>query len=314
MPPKKKKRKTKQPTQRQSQKQVVNITFADKKNKRRKRRPVKKDNLQMAVQSLSSNLNMFSSDTARLNNLENLIIELRREQRQPISTGVITPTSIMATQTNIPVSVMETQTNPIYPTLKKTKKTQTKSIPILTPDVEAPLIPTKSPKPAPVVEKEEGDLADLLNPIRPFVRVSGEQEPITKVKDKLKINFKKRAEKSAETVRPNTTDEDIQGGGEDIEIPLKKERKENIQTTRNKKADALRKSLLLRKGIQGLTLTTDKKDREQYEKIVNKMSDMTETDNKRTEDALKFIAGLKEGNYNSSYPISGGAEYPSSFV
>jgi hypothetical protein len=304
MPPKKKKRKTKQPTQRQSQKQVVNITFADKKNKRRKRRPVKKDNLQMAVQSLSSNLNMFSSDTARLNNLENLIIELRREQRQPISTGVITPTSIM-----------ETQTNPIYPTLKKTKKTQTKSIPILTPDVEAPLIPTKSPKPAPVVEKEEGDLADLLNPIRPFVRVSGEQEPITKVKDKLKINFKKRAEKSAETVRPNTTDEDIQGGGEDIEIPLKKERKENIQTTRNKKADALRKSLLLRKGIQGLTLTTDKKDREKYEKIVNKMSDMTETDNKKTEDALKFIAGLNEGNYNSSYPIiSGGAEYPSSFV
>ncbi len=49
MPPKKKKRKPKQPTQRQSQKQVVNITFADKKNKRRKKRPqakqsVKKDN------------------------------------------------------------------------------------------------------------------------------------------------------------------------------------------------------------------------------------------------------------------------------
>ena len=117
MPPKKKKRKIKQPTQRQSQKQIVNINFPEKK-KRRKRRPVKKDNLQMAVQTLSSNLNMFSSDTQRLNNLENLITELRREARQPITTGVIKPTSIM-----------ETQTDPIIsnPTLKKNKENANKN-------------------------------------------------------------------------------------------------------------------------------------------------------------------------------------------
>ena len=120
MPPKKPRRRgrnPKQPTQRQSQKQIVNINFPEKK-KRRKRRPVKKDNLQMAVQTLSSNLNMFSSDTQRLNNLENLITELRREARQPITTGVINPV--------INTSVMETQTDPINPTLKKTKKTQTR--------------------------------------------------------------------------------------------------------------------------------------------------------------------------------------------
>ena len=117
---KKKKRKIKQPTQRQSQKQIVNINFPEKK-KRRKRRPVKKDNLQMAVQTLSSNLNMFSSDTQRLNNLENLITELRREARQPITTGVINPVSYGG---ETPTSVMETQTDPIIsnPTLKKTKK------------------------------------------------------------------------------------------------------------------------------------------------------------------------------------------------
>lgn len=249
MPPKKKKRKPKQPTQRQSQKQVVNITFADKKNKRRKKRPqakqsVKKDNLQMAVQSLSSNLNMFSSDTARLNNLENLITELRREQRQPITTGIIKPTSIMATQTSIPASVMETQTDPLKIILKKTKKTQTKPIPILTPDLEEPLIPAKTPKPwvgpEVAIMPEEGDLADLLNPLRPLNRFVGKQEPLKEVKKKLKIKIKKRAEESAEKPRGNVVDEPIQGGGvdTDTEIPveLKKQRK-TYKTGKKAKAD-----------------------------------------------------------------------------
>ena len=273
MPPKKKKRKPKQPTQRQSQKQVVNITFADKKNKRRKRRPVKKDNLQMAVQSLSSNLNMFSSDTARLNNLENLITELRRETRQPITSGIIKP---ITTPTPTPV-----------PTPKI-------NIPVMTEPTPTPITePSITPKP--VIEKEEGDLADLLNPIRPFVRVSGEQEPIGKVKIKLKKKLKKREKQSAETPRPTTTEEEIPEGGVDVEIPLKKprkERKEDIRNIRKRQADELRKTLLLRKGIQGLSLTADQKDREQYEKIVNKMSNMTEADDKKTEDALKFIGDL----------------------
>ena len=250
MPPKKKKRKTKQPTQRQSQKQIVNINFAEKK-KRKKRRPqvkqsVKKDNLQMAVQSLSSNLNMFSSDTQRLNNLENLITELRREQRQPISTGVITPTQITSS------SVMETQTEP---TLKKTQKTQTKKIPILTPDIEAPLIPTKSPKPAPVIEKEEGDLADLLNPNKPFVREYGEQEPIKSIKEKLQVKIKKKAKASAEKLRPNTTAEIIEGGGEDIPIKSRK-----ISNTKGRRADKLFNTTLMSKAFEGFKIRDNAAD------------------------------------------------------
>ena len=124
--PIKKRRKSSRPTQKQSQKQIVNITFADKK-KQRKSTGVKKNNLQLAVQSLSSNLNMFSSDTQRLNNLENLITELRKEQRQLITLGRPTPKAITnATD----FSEIETQT---MPTLKKTQKTQTRM-----PDLETP--------------------------------------------------------------------------------------------------------------------------------------------------------------------------------
>ena len=260
MPPKKKKRKIKQPTQRQSQKQIVNINFPEKK-KRRKRRPVKKDNLQMAVQTLSSNLNMFSSDTQRLNNLENLITELRREARQPITSGVIKPTSIM-----------ETQTDPIIsnPTLKKTKKTQTK-------------ITEPSINPASATELEEGDPADLFRKGFDFEAVS---QPIEKVKQKLKLKIKKRAEASAETPRPNVSDEFIQGGGADTEteipVPLKKKRKE-YQTV-GRKADKFYKQGLMRKVFEGMKITDTDADREQYEKIVNKMSDMTEGDLEMAED------------------------------
>lgn len=260
MPPKKKKRKIKQPTQRQSQKQIVNINFPEKK-KRRKRRPVKKDNLQMAVQTLSSNLNMFSSDTQRLNNLENLITELRREARQPITSGVIKPTSIM-----------ETQTDPIIsnPTLKKTKKTQTK-------------ITEPSINPASATELEEGDPADLFRKGFDFEKVS---QPIEKVKKKLKLKIKKRAEASAETPRPNVSDEFIQGGGADTEteipVPLKKKRKE-YQTV-GRKADKFYKQGLMRKVFEGMKITDTDADREQYEKIVNKMSDMTEGDLEMAED------------------------------
>ena len=83
MPPKKKqakRRKKSQPLQKQSQKQIVNIKIGDDKKPRRrrtyKRSPTKQ---QGALQLLGSNLNMLSSDTARLNNLENVINALRRE-------------------------------------------------------------------------------------------------------------------------------------------------------------------------------------------------------------------------------------------
>ena len=255
MPPKKKKRKIKQPTQRQSQKQVVNITFAEKKKKRRKRRPVKKDNLQSAVQTLSSNLNMFSSDTARLNNLENLIIELRREARQPITTGKINVPPTTATTLPTPAPAINTPLGGGF-------------IPV--PITKSPINPAPLP-----VEKEEGDLADLF---RKGYKAPEVSEPIKKVKKKAKLKLKLRAEASAEKPRGNVVDEPIQGGGVDTEteipVKLKKERKE--YNTRNRRADRLRKSLLLRKGIQGLRLTADQKDREQYEKMINKMSDMSE--------------------------------------
>ena len=279
MPPKKPRRRgrnPKQPTQRQSQKQIVNINFPEKK-KRRKRRPVKKDNLQMAVQTLSSNLNMFSSDTQRLNNLENLITELRREARQPITTGVINPV--------INTSVMETQTDTINPTLKKTKKTQTK-IPVSinaptgggfipTPLVvggQNPQITEPSINPASATKLEEGDPADLFRKGFDFERTS---QPIEQVKKKLKLKIKKRAEASAETPRPNVSDEFIQGGGADTEtaIPVKLKKKRKKYQTRGRVADKFYNQGLMRKVFEGMKITADETDRQQYEKIVNKMTD-----------------------------------------
>ena len=295
MPPKKPRRRgrnPKQPTQRQSQKQIVNINFPEKK-KRRKRRPVKKDNLQMAVQTLSSNLNMFSSDTQRLNNLENLITELRREARQPITTGVINPVSYGGVT---PTSVMETQTDTINPTLKKTKKTQTK-IPVSinaptgggfipTPLVvggQNPQITEPSINPAPVIEKEEGDPADLF---RKGFDFEAKSQPIEKVKQKLKLKIKKRAEASAETPRPNVSDEFIQGGGADTEteIPVKLKKKRKEYQTKGRVADKFYNQGLMRKVFEGMKITDTDADREQYEKIVNKMSDMTEGDLEMAED------------------------------
>lgn len=310
MPPKKKKRKIKQPTQRQSQKQIVNINFPEKK-KRRKRRPVKKDNLQMAVQTLSSNLNMFSSDTQRLNNLENLITELRREARQPITTGVINPVSYGG---ETPTSVMETQTDPIIsnPTLKKTKKTQTRIPVAVNTPIGGGFIPITEPSinPASATELEEGDPADLFRKGFDFEAVS---QPIEKVKKKLKLKVKKRAEASAETPRPNVSDEFIQGGGADTEteIPVKLKKKRKEYQTRGRVADKFYNKGLMRKVFEGMKITADDKDRQQYENIMNKMTDddllrkmfsgfreITETSrddrlvDEKGREALKFIEDL----------------------
>lgn len=303
MPPKKPRRRgrnPKQPTQRQSQKQIVNINFPEKK-KRRKRRPVKKDNLQMAVQTLSSNLNMFSSDTQRLNNLENLITELRREARQPITTGVINPV--------INTSVMETQTDPINPTLKKTKKTQTRIPVAVNTPTGGGFIPTPI-NPASATELEEGDPADLFRKGFDFEAVS---QPIEKVKKKLKLKVKKRAEASAETPRPNVSDEFIQGGGADTEteIPVKLKKKRKEYQTKGRVADKFYNQGLMRKVFEGMKITADEKDRQQYENIVNKMTDddllrkmfsgfreITETSrddrlvDEKGREALKFIEDL----------------------
>ena len=256
MPPKKPRRRgrnPKQPTQRQSQKQIVNINFPEKK-KRRKRRPVKKDNLQMAVQTLSSNLNMFSSDTQRLNNLENLITELRREARQPITTGKINVS--VPVRTTPPISI---------------------NTPIGGGFIPQPINPASATK------LEEGDPADLFRKGFDFDRTS---QPLEQVKKKLKLKIKKRAEASAETPRPNVSDEFIQGGGADTEtaIPIKLKKKRKEYQTKGRVADKFYNQGLIRKVFEGMRLTDTDADRQQYEKIVNKMSDMTQGDLEEAED------------------------------
>ena len=102
MPPKKKikrvrRNKTKPlQKQKQTQKQVVNIKIGDDVKRRRrvrsKRSVVPSTNqLASSVQSLGSNLNMFSSDTQRLNNLENLIVSLLNKDKAPARVQTINP-------------------------------------------------------------------------------------------------------------------------------------------------------------------------------------------------------------------------------
>lgn len=81
MPPKKKpkRRKRQQPTQRQSQKQVVNIKIGDTKPKRRRKQQVKRtlENRQLTATDLGNTFNMgIYSDLSRLNTLEKLINSL----------------------------------------------------------------------------------------------------------------------------------------------------------------------------------------------------------------------------------------------
>tara|TARA_R100000655_G_scaffold109404_1_gene163805 strand:- start:2067 stop:3086 length:1020 start_codon:yes stop_codon:yes gene_type:complete len=104
-------RKRAKPLQTQTQKQIVNINFNNEKKKKKvnRRKPkatfgkgtkplqTELGQLKASVQSLGSNLNMFSSDTQRLNNLENLITQLRREKETPITTGRPTPQMINQT-------------------------------------------------------------------------------------------------------------------------------------------------------------------------------------------------------------------------
>ena len=218
----------------------------------------------MAVQTLSSNLNMFSSDTQRLNNLENLITELRREARQPITTGVINPRyeHISNGNANRP---------DLNPTLKKTKKTQTRIPVAVNTPTGGGFIPTPI-NPASATELEEGDPADLFRKGFDFEAVS---QPIEKVKKKLKLKVKKRAEASAETPRPNVSDEFIQGGGADTEteIPVKLKKKRKEYQTKGRVADKFYNQGLMRKVFEGMKITADEKDRQQYENIVNKMTD-----------------------------------------
>ena len=85
---KKPRRKTTKPLQRQSQKQVVNITFEKpKKSKRKKKR--KQAQEIMPQQILASRMDLLSSDTARVDSLFNRLYDLQNRNTQPqISTPI----------------------------------------------------------------------------------------------------------------------------------------------------------------------------------------------------------------------------------
>ena len=96
MPPKKKpikikRRKSKQPLQRQTQKQVVNIKIGDDKKKRR-RRVKKKVKITPLTSNLGNTINMgIYSDLSRLNTLENLISRIIPQQiSKPLPASVPT--------------------------------------------------------------------------------------------------------------------------------------------------------------------------------------------------------------------------------
>lgn len=117
MPPKKKpvkrkRRKVKQPLQKQTQKQVVNIKIGDDKKKRRRKKSTSKAGSSKANEvgvykgfplgSLGNTLNMgVYSDLSRLNTLENLINRIIPKQiSQPISKPI--PASVpVSTQTTM---------------------------------------------------------------------------------------------------------------------------------------------------------------------------------------------------------------------
>ena len=110
MPPKKKpRRKVKQPLQKQTQKQVVNIKIGDGKKKRKRRRRVaKQSQITPLAGNLGNTLNMgIYSDLSRLNTLENLINRLIPQTiSKPITASIPTQTTMLGTgtTTDIPLS------------------------------------------------------------------------------------------------------------------------------------------------------------------------------------------------------------------
>lgn len=69
-------------------------------------------------------------------------------------------------------------------------------------------------------EKEEGDLADLLNTTRPQPqRATGERVTLDQTKAKEKKKLKIRIKKSVVKVRPNVTSDFVEGGGVDVKSP-----------------------------------------------------------------------------------------------
>lgn len=192
-------------------------------------------------------IKMFNTN----NDLLNKLLTKQRTSDSSIQTDTLTNDKLFTKETQtapekIPVfRPADTQTEPIS---FNTVGTQSEPIvipPIITNVIETqteePLEfdispPTPPPTPTPefettgtqietpllaITEKEEGDLADLLNTSRPQPqRIAGEQETLKEVKKKLKKKLKIRLKESVKRDRPNVTSDFVEGGGVDINTPI----------------------------------------------------------------------------------------------
>ena len=192
-------------------------------------------------------IKMFNTN----NDLLNKLITKQRTSDSSIQTDTLTNDKLFTKETQtapekIPVfRPADTQTEPI-----SFNTTGTQSEPIVIPPIRTNVIetqteeplefdispPTPPPTPTPefettgtqietpllaITEKEEGDLADLLNTSRPQPqRIAGEQETLKEVKKKLKKKLKIRLKESVKRDRPKVTSDFVEGGGVDINTPI----------------------------------------------------------------------------------------------
>ena len=267
MPPKKKvkrkgaKRKTRSvPTQRQSQKQVVNINIA-KPAKRKKRRKAPVKQTAPYIPSIST-MNMLSSDTARFDTLFNRLYDLQntgtpRNPRTGAQSGV---SGVSPPQTPFSTPDVEPAAAPVVQELPKAQAVEIVNPSLIdsattiynmfdeimgtsnqpTAQVRPPPLPPQAPPlqaTSPPIQdlfnqpledelladltsfnknklKETGDKADFINPIKPFVRIEGEQPTLAQVKEKVREEARERAEGYETSAK--TTSQPLLEGGIDI--------------------------------------------------------------------------------------------------
>jgi len=182
-------------------------------------------------------IKMFNTN----NDLLNKLLTKQRTSDSSIHTDTLTNDKLFTKESQtdpeqIPVfRPADTQTEPMIfntigtqsqPTLTRARRIQTE--PTLTQARRTQTDPslfqttgTQSDTPLlTITEKEEGDIADLINPNRPFVRIAGEQEPLEKTKRIIKKKLRVRLQDSVDRDRPNVTSDFIEEGGVDVMSPL----------------------------------------------------------------------------------------------
>jgi hypothetical protein len=330
-----KRRKTTQPLQ--SQKQVVNINFREeKKKKRKKSRKPQNDQLKTSVQILGSNLNMLGSETARLNNLENLINELRREQNRPITIGRPTPEKIKEVKVQAKqVQAKQVQAKQVIPKVQEQEETKTD---IIVPPAP-PTTPTPLRKKQPLTEdfliplrddymrdievgnfqlKETGDQADLLtkNTIPPYEK---QKETPKEVKKKIRKRLKIRTQESINRPRQNVSNEPFETGGVDLIVPpelepiMKKIRKERaIETeprkeydTKKRRAVRLYENTLLGKTFKALKDEATREDIDSYNPNLTPIERQRDKIRRGLEEQFKFYDQARKDLEMTEEPFAG---------